>query len=131
MTNETICICGTGIAGLATALGLTKAGYEAVLLGPHAVPVPAPDTYHPRVYAISPSSQQFLERLGVWKLIDQARITPVEAMEVFGDGDGVVNLHAWQAAQPALAWIVESGEIERALLQAIHVFGIRWHKEKF
>ena len=34
-------------------------------------------------------------------------------------------------AQPALAGIVESGEIERALLQAIHVFGIRWHKEKF
>lgn len=132
MTKETICICGTGIAGLATALGLTKAGYEALLLGPQAAPEPDPgDTYHPRVYAISPSSQRFLERLGVWKLMDQTRVTSVEAMEVFGDGDGAVNLHAWQAAQPALAWIVESGEMERALLQAIHVFGVPWHKEKF
>ena len=132
MTKETICICGTGIAGLATALGLTKAGYDAVLLGPQSTPDPNPgDRYHPRVYAISPSSQRFLERLGVWKLMDQSRVTTVEGMEVFGDGDGAVNLHAWQAAQPALAWIVESGEMERALLQAIHVFGVRWHKEKF
>lgn len=132
MTKETICICGTGIAGMATALGLTRAGHDVVLLGPRATPDPQPgDTYHPRVYAISPSSQQFLDRLGVWKLMDLNRVTPVEAMEVFGDGDGAVNLHAWQAAQPTLAWIVESGEMERALLQAIHVFGIPWHTEKF
>lgn len=132
MIKETICICGTGIAGLATALGLTKAGYDAVLIGPRAAPKPDPgDVYHPRVYAISPSSQQFLERLGVWALMDQTRITPVEAMEVFGDGDGAVHLHAWQAAKPALAWIVESGEMERALLQAVQVFGVRWHTEKF
>lgn len=132
MTKETICICGTGIAGMATALGLTKAGQDVVLLGPRATPDPQPgDTYHPRVYAISPSSQQFLDRLGVWKLMNPDRVTPVEAMEVYGDGDGAVNLHAWQAAQPTLAWIVESGEMERVLLQAIHVFGIRWHTEKF
>lgn len=132
MTNETICICGTGIAGMATALGLTRAGHDVTLLGPRATPDPDPgDTYHPRVYAISPSSQRFLDRLGVWALMDKHRITPVEAMEVYGDGDGAVNLHAWQAAQPTLAWIVESGEMERALLQAIQVFGIRWHAEKF
>lgn len=132
MTNDMICICGSGIAGMAAALGLTKAGYDVSLIGPRIVPEPDPgDVYHPRVYAISPSSQQFLERLGVWKLMDTHRVTPVEAMDVYGDADGAVSLHAWQAAQPTLAWIVESGEIERALLQAIHVFGIRWHTEKF
>lgn len=132
MTHEKFCICGTGIAGMALALGLTKAGQDVVLLGPRATPDPQPgDTYHPRVYAISPSSQRFLDRLGVWKLMNPDRVTPVEAMEIYGDGDGAVNLHAWQAAQPTLAWIVESGEMERALLQAIHVFGITWHTEKF
>lgn len=131
MNKETICIGGTGIAGMAAALGLTKAGLDVVLIGPRLTPESDPgDIYHPRVYAISPSSQQFLEALGVWKLMNQHRVTPVEGMEVFGDGDGVVNLHAWQAAQPALAWIVESGEMERALLQALHVFGVRWYTEK-
>ena len=132
MKKQSICVCGTGIAGLACALALTRAGFDPVLLGPRTDPDPDPgDTYHPRVYAISPSSQQFLEQLGVWKLMDHRRVTPVEGMEIYGDGDGVVHLHAWQAAQPELAWIVESGEMERALLQAIQVYGIRWHAEKF
>lgn len=132
MTKEKICVCGTGIAGLATALGLSKAGFDVHLLGPHTAPDPHPgDVYHPRVYAISTSSQRFLERLGIWALMDMNRVTSVETMEVYGDGDGVVHLHAWQAAQPTLAWIVESGEMEKALLQAVHVFGLRWHPEKF
>lgn len=132
MKKQSICVCGTGIAGLACALALTRAGFDPVLLGPRTDPDPDPgDTYHPRVYAISPSSQQFLEQLGVWKLMNHRRVTPVEGMEIYGDGDGVVHLHAWQAAQPELAWIVESGEMERALLQAIQVYGIRWHAEKF
>lgn len=131
MTKETICVCGTGIVGLATALGLSKAGHDVVLLGPHSEPDPRPgDTYHPRVYAISPSSQRFFAQLGVWKLMDHTRITAIETMEVYGDGGGAVHLHAWHAAQPALAWIIESGEMERALLQAVHVFGIRWYTEK-
>lgn len=132
MTQETVLVCGTGIAGLATALGLTKAGFDTALIGPRSAPDPKPgDVYHPRVYAISTSSQRFLDALGVWKLMDMARVTPVDAMEVYGDGGGIVHLNAWQAAQPTLAWIVESGELERALLQAVHVFGIRWHTEKF
>lgn len=132
MIKETICVCGTGIVGLATALGLKKAGYDVVLVGPRPPANPNPgDTYHPRVYAISASTKQFLEQLGVWSLIDPHRITPTEAMEVYGDGDGAVHLHAWQAAAFALAWIVESGEIERVLMQAVDVFGIRWVLEKF
>ena len=45
-------------------------------------------------------------------------------MEIHGDADGEVHLNAWQAALPQLAWIVESGEIERVLIQAVRLFGI-------
>lgn len=130
--HENIVVCGTGLAGLATALGLAKAGLNVALLGPrNASATPAPDVYHPRVYAISGASQAFLARLGVWDLMDTRRITPVQAMEVHGDASGVVNLDAWQGAEAALAWIVESGEMERALQQAVQFFGITWHAEKF
>ncbi|MGB6104093.1 MAG: FAD-dependent monooxygenase [Pusillimonas sp.] len=132
MSKDSVLVCGSGIAGLAMALGLAKAGFKATLLGPRAVhKAPAADVYHPRVYAISTSSQAFLEGLGVWGMMDAARLTPVETMEVYGDASGVVRLHAWQAAQTALAWIVESGELERVLQQAVQVFGIAWHTEKF
>lgn len=131
MNHHSVLVCGTGIAGLACALGLAKASFDVALLGPQtAPPADRGDTYHPRVYALSPSSQRFLTKLGVWPLLDEARVTPVEAMEVYGDADGAVHLHAWQTAQPALAWIVESGELERVLLQSAQVFGIPWYTEK-
>jgi ubiquinone biosynthesis UbiH/UbiF/VisC/COQ6 family hydroxylase len=132
MGRDSISVCGTGIVGLATALALAKARLKTRLIGPHSAPGPVQaDAYCPRVYAISVASQQFLAALGVWGMLDTARITPVQSMEIHGDASGQVHLQAWQAAQPTLAWIVESSEIERALQQAVQVFGIDWHDEKF
>lgn len=132
MSKENILVCGTGIAGLAVALGLAKRGFQVGLLGPKAqAPAAVADVYHPRVYALSVASQQFLMDLGVWDLMDSGRITPVDAMEVYGDGDGELNLHAWQTASVNLAWIVESGELERVLQQAVRILGVSWVPEKF
>jgi len=132
MTTTPILVCGTGIAGLATALAFARQGERVTLLGPKRSFAPsAPDFFHPRVYAISPSSQRFLVELGVWDLMDARRLTPVEAMEIHGDSNGLLNLNAWQSAQTELAWIVESNEIERVLVQAVQVFGVPWITEKF
>jgi len=132
MNKQKILVCGSGIAGMAMALGLARNGFDATLLG---APPPRPDLgtdgYHPRVYAISVASRRFLESLGVWPMMDAGRITPVETMEIHGDTGGMVNLHAWQATQDTLAWIIEAGEMERVLQQAIQVYGLRWRQEKF
>jgi len=126
MTHQ-IVVCGAGIVGLASALALARRGQRVAVLAPRTEIAPArADAYHPRVYAISPASQRLLAELGVWDALPAARIAPVQAMEILGDGDGRVTLHAWQAAQDCLAWIVESGEIERALIQAVRVFGLPW-----
>lgn len=131
-STDTIVVCGTGIAGLATALGLARKGFAATLLGPQqAVPAYGPDEYCPRVYAISPASQAFLAELGVWGMMDARRITPVRSMQVHGDADGLINLDAWQDARDALAWIVESSAMEAVLQQAVQVYGIHWVKDKF
>lgn len=129
--SSPIVICGAGIVGLASALALARRGQRVTLLAPPAsVPQASVDVYHPRVYAISPASQRFLAELGVWDAMPASRITPVQAMEIHGDADGQVELQAWQAAQAQLAWIVESGEIERVLLQAVRMFGITWLPER-
>lgn len=130
--QESILVCGSGIAGLASAVGLTKAGFNVSVLGPkNLVTNQNPDNWHPRVYAISPSSQQFLADIGIWGLLNHARVTPVESMQVYGDASGHVDLQSWHGAAPTLAWIIESGEIERALQQAIQVYGINWHDDMF
>ena len=127
-----IAVCGTGIAGLACALALARRGQQALLLGPRPSLRPAdPETFHPRVYAISLASQRLLASLGAWDLMPPARLARVEAMEIRGDAGGRLNLSAWQSAQQELAWIVESGEIERALIQACQVMGTPWVAEKF
>lgn len=132
MSKANIAICGTGIVGLATALGLTRAGFQAMLVGPQRAIIPAQaDAYGARVYAISPASRCFLESLGVWSLLDASRVTPVESMQVFGDANGHLELNAWQDAQEVMAWIVESDEIERALTQAVRVFGVEWQNDRF
>lgn len=122
-----VVVCGAGIVGMATALALARNRINVALLAPKRAPaVLSGEQYHARVYAISQASQDFLATLGVWGAMPEARITAVDAMEVHGDRDGQVVLNAWQAAQPHLAWIVESGEIERALYQAICIFGVPW-----
>ncbi len=130
--KTSIVVCGTGIVGLATALALARRGQQVTLLGPRQTFAPTTsEVFHPRVYAISPASQRFLESIGVWNMLDAQRSTAVQAMEIHGDGAGLVNLNAWQGAIPELAWIVESGEIERVLTQAVQIFGLKWIEEKF
>ena len=126
-TTESILVCGGGLAGMAAALGLKKAGFRVQIVAPaYKAQALEPQQYHPRVYALSAASQRFLEQLGVWALLDNQRITPVEAMEVYGDGDGRLELNAWQNAQPTLTHIIESGELERVLYQALQVFSVPW-----
>lgn len=122
-----VVVCGGGIVGMASALALTRARINVALLAPRRPPpVMQGEQYHARVYAISEASQAFLASLGIWDAMPQERITPVDAMQVNGDRDGQVVLDAWQAAKPHLAWIVESAEIERALFQALTIYGIPW-----
>jgi ubiquinone biosynthesis UbiH/UbiF/VisC/COQ6 family hydroxylase len=142
-------VVGTATAGLATALALARRGIPVSLLGPR-VPIPAAtaDTYDPRVYAVSPASQAFLATLGVWDLLPPERMARIETMDVMGAAPstapsaaadtpartppaGRVQLNAWQGNLPALAWVVEGRELERALRQAIGVLGVPWTQEKF
>lgn len=130
--SASIVVCGSGVVGLSTALAFARKGEPVTLVGPRpAAPSLAQDEFYPRVYALSPASQRFLASIGVWDLMDPRRLTSVQAMEIHGDGNGLLNLNAWQTAQSELAWIVESSEIERVLVQAAQVMGLRWVTEKF
>ncbi|MBK1781888.1 FAD-dependent oxidoreductase [Advenella sp. WQ 585] len=131
MSKYDVVVCGGGIVGLSCALALARQRVNVCLLGPRKKPMAnLGEQYHPRIYAVSSASQLFLQELGVWNSIPGERIVPVENMEIHGDRDGMVVLDAWQAAQAELAWIMESGEIEQALFQAVQIFGVPWVDDK-
>lgn len=115
-------IVGAGLVGAAAALALGRQGLRVALIERQAPALPD-DAWDTRIYAISPASQRFLERLGAWQRMDAGRIQPVFRMDVAGDTSGMVRLDAYQAGVSHLAAIIESGRLQHALWQAIEADG--------
>ncbi|MDT3705595.1 MAG: UbiH/UbiF family hydroxylase [Thiobacillus sp.] len=117
-----VVIVGAGLVGVAAALALGRQGLRVALIERQAPALPD-DAWDTRIYAISPASQRFLERLGAWQRMDAGRIQPVFRMDVAGDTSGMVRLDAYQAGVSHLAAIIESGRLQHALWQAIEADG--------
>jgi 2-octaprenyl-6-methoxyphenol hydroxylase len=115
-------IVGAGLVGAAAALALGRQGLRVALIERQLPPLPD-ETWDTRIYAISPASQRFLERLGAWQRMDAGRVQPVYRMDVTGDASGALRLDAYAAGVSHLAAIVESGRLQHALWQAIEADG--------
>src|SRR5690348_1261158 len=74
-----VAVVGTGVVGLAAALGCAQLGLGVALIGP--VPrlrVPSAEApFDPRIYALAGASIDLLEQLRAWPQIDRGRIQPV------------------------------------------------------
>ena len=130
MKTYDLIIVGAGIAGKATSLRLAQLGLKILHIAPSF------DTefvgndaqvWDSRIYALSASTKHLLEKIHVWNALDVERIQVVSDMRIYGDS-GVAGdeLHfsAYSATVPQLAWIVESGHIEKTLDQACKFQGL-------
>jgi 2-polyprenylphenol 6-hydroxylase len=113
-----VAIVGAGLVGASLACALAPSGLRCALVD-GALPAPPLDTWDTRVYAISPSSQAFLRSIGAWKRLDPARLAPIYAMRVFGDGSSELSFSAYDSGVERLATIVESGALQRTLWEFI------------
>jgi 2-octaprenylphenol hydroxylase len=115
-----VAVVGSGVVGLAAALGCAQQGFAVALIGPparlRALRDDAP--FDARVYAIAPGATALLARLGVWNKIDAERICRVERMRIFGDAGEALAFDAYSAAVERLATIVEESELLRVLAAA-------------
>jgi ubiquinone biosynthesis UbiH/UbiF/VisC/COQ6 family hydroxylase len=120
-----VVIAGAGLVGLALAAALARSGITVTLLDRQLPPPSAdPETWDARVYAISPGSAAFLQRIGAWQALPCERITAIESMRIEGDTGATLNFSAYELGERALAWIVEERALRTALLPAIHVPGV-------
>jgi len=110
-------VAGGGTVGASLSRGLR--GHSIALVSsirPSIAPVTAPDEFDPRVYALSPGSVEFLRSLKAWDAMDPERMTPVHTMRIFGDApQASIELDAYRAGVPELAWIVEDSALQAAL----------------
>jgi 2-polyprenylphenol 6-hydroxylase len=115
-----VAVVGTGVVGLAAALGCAQLGLGVALIGPAPrLRVPTAEApFDPRIYALAAASIDLLEELRVWPQIDRGRLQPVVRMQIEGDAGGSLSFDAYAAAVDRLATIVEEGELLRALWMA-------------
>jgi 2-polyprenylphenol 6-hydroxylase len=110
-----VVIVGAGLVGASFARALDGAGIRIALVEPGGPPQPG-DAWDSRIYAISPGNAAFLADVGAWRLLDGARIQPVQRMEIFGDDPAArISFSAYETGVGELAFIVESGRLQRAL----------------
>jgi len=128
VTQSDVCIVGNGAIAKTAALGLSQAGHSVTLLVPPAQGGEASATasgseqpWDVRVYALNHTAQALLSTLKVWGALDMARVAPVDAMDVQGDGDkgGHLGFDAFGAHTGTLAWIVEDSNLNKALDAAL------------
>ena len=112
-------VVGAGVVGLSAAIMLARRGLKLALIAPMATPfVASPaQVFDPRVFALSNKSQRFFADIRAWDAMPETRVTPVSAMEVFGDDSKAepLRMKAADVGLSALTWIVE----QQSLLDAL------------
>ena len=106
MQHFDLIIVGGGLAGASLAVALRDSRLRIALV--EARPPRRVDGWDARIYAVSPANVAFLESIGVWKHLDDARVAPIRAMRVFGDAGGRLEFSAFQTGVPDLGCILES-----------------------
>lgn len=106
MQQFDLIIVGGGLAGASLALALRNSRLRVALV--ESQPPRAPEGWDARVYAISPTNAAFLESIGAWRHLDASRITPIRAMQVYGDAAGRLDFSAYETGVSELGWILES-----------------------
>jgi 2-octaprenylphenol hydroxylase len=111
-----IAIVGGGLVGGSLACALAGSGLRLAVIEPKAAMPPPASGFDQRVYALSPHSQQFLEKHGIWQRLIAGRIAPVHEMFVFGDdGASSIAFSAYRSGVPQLAAIVEESNLQQAV----------------
>jgi len=116
-----VIVIGGGIVGSSLALALQAARLDVALIESQLPQAPCTaEAWDGRIYAISPGNAAFLDRLGVWGRLDTRRVQRVEAMVICGDEHPArLDLSAYDAGLPELAFIVESGALQHALRETM------------
>ncbi|HOM12999.1 MAG TPA: FAD-dependent monooxygenase [Rubrivivax sp.] len=121
MKRFDVVIRGAGAVGSCLALALSRQGLAVALQGADgATRAAAAQREDVRAYALNAGSVQLLRELKVWDALPADARCAVYDMHVEGDALGsALDFSAWTQGVEALAWIVDTAELERVLAAAV------------
>ena len=110
-----VAIRGAGVVGQALALLLAQDRLRVALVAPES----PPRAHDVRAYALNKASRELLVSLRAWPDAVPGAVTPVRAMQVWGDDGGQLGFDAGELGAEALAWIVDVPALEQRLADAV------------
>lgn len=115
-------ISGAGMVGTTLACALAAGGLRVVVVEARDLrPFDAKSSYDLRVSAVSPGSDQILQALGVWDLMQKDRLCPYHKMHVWDAAGGAeIHFDAVDIGEPCLGHIIENHVIQVALHKRLH-----------
>lgn len=123
-----VLVVGAGLVGMSCALALSRQGMSVGLVEARPEGLPpsvSVQDWDSRIYAISPANAAWLTAMGVWQQLASGRVCPIAQMQIFGDADnGRLQFDADEACVDNLGYIVESRQLEQALLSSLKDSGI-------
>jgi len=118
--NYDIVVIGGGPAGLSFACSMAGLSLNVLLVEKSSlksISKPKPDG---REIALTHHSRKILIKLGVWALIDEAKVSPLKEAKVFdGGSDSLLNFDAKKSAIEALGYLVPNHLIRAALFERV------------
>lgn len=121
-----VVVVGAGLIGLSAVVALAQQGKQVVLVDAKApqqkgkVNNVSTSQYDTRVYAITPSTEQWLKTLSVWPYLEQSRINHIQDMLLWHpDAKLPLSLSAADARIPNLGYIIENAQLMQALWNQI------------
>ncbi len=130
VVNCDVLVVGAGLVGLAAVIALAEQGKRVVLIDADnsevkQITARQQQDWDARIYALTPATEAFLMKLGVWSFVDLQRVNDVEAMALWHAESGKpLNLLAEDARLSKLACIVESGHLMQALWQKLQALEV-------
>jgi 2-octaprenylphenol hydroxylase len=117
-----VLISGAGMVGATLACALAAGGLRVVVVEAREVrSFDSKSSYDLRVSAVSPGSDQILQALEVWDLIQKYRLCPYHQMHVWdAAGEGEIHFDALDIGEPYLGHIIENHVIQVALHERLH-----------
>lgn len=120
-----VIVIGGGMVGTALAAALGGTDIKVALIEaqvPQLPPTTAVEKVEDadmRVSALNRASQRFLEQVGAWQRIPEARLSPYDKMRVWdGEGTGRIQFDANEMGEAHLGHIVENRHTASALIQS-------------